>query len=200
MRSVLNEEMDLIWDEYAKKISELGFKKMMTTPISELQSIFTLNYKDLFYLVKDINLELGKTRDEIRYSELKLRRLMAIWQKNGIWAVDGGISYSKNDPRNQFPMFASQRPDIVPTIKTIAKLKAKCLHQFIVDFNANYQQNLLAKSKTKVIKNLRDLRNVLMAYEDMDETTANSIIKLYGSAVAKKEINDFSSESIYLGK
>ena len=78
-------------------------------------------------------------------------------------------------------------------------MQAKCLHQFIEDYNANYVKNVQqGKSKTPYIRNLRDLRNVLMTHADMNEIEANQIIKLYGSVVAKKEVNDFSNEGIDL--
>ena len=83
--------------------------------------------------------------------------------------------------------------------KTIKRMQAKCLHQFIEDYNANYIKNVQqGKSKTPYIRNLRDLRNVLMTHADMNEIEANQIIKLYGSVVAKKEVNDFSNEGIDL--
>lgn len=199
MRSVLNEEMDIVWENYERKIKELGFKNMMLTPQKELMQYFTLNFKNLFYQVKYRNQDLGKSRAEVSYSILKLRRLVALWVKSNVWVVDGGISYSLKDKRNEFPLFRCQRPNIVPMPKTIKRMQAKCLHQFIEDYNENYEQNKQqGKSKTPYIRNLRDLRNVLMTKADMTELEANQIIRLYGSVVAKKEVNDFSNEGIDL--
>ncbi|MDY2695718.1 MAG: hypothetical protein SOV27_00970 [Eubacteriales bacterium] len=199
MRSVLNEEMDVVWDNYEKRIKELGFKNMMLSSQRDLMNYFTLNFKNLYYQVKYKNQDLGKSRVEVRYSILKLRRLVALWVKSNVWAVDGGINYSANDKRREFPLFRCQRPNIIPMPKTIKRMQAKCLHQFIEDYNANYVKNVQqGKSKTPYIRNLRDLRNVLMTHADMNEIEANQIIKLYGSVVAKKEVNDFSNEGIDL--
>ena len=197
MRSVFKDEMDLIWTNYERIIKQIGFKGMMLSSQLDLIQKFTLNYKNLYFQVKDINEYLGKTREEISYAELKLRRLIALWKNGNVWKIEGGISYKSSDKYQQFPLFNCQRPGIVPMPKTITKLQAKCLHQYIEDYNQKSVQDAsFAKGKTRYIRNLRDLRNVLMAQEKMDEKTANKIIKLYGSAVAKKEVNDFSNDSI----
>ena len=119
MRSVLNEEMDVVWDNYEKRIKELGFKNMMLSSQRDLMNYFTLNFKNLYYQVKYKTQDLGKSRGEVRYSILKLRRLVALWVKSNVWAVDGGINYSANDKRREFPLFRCQRPNIVPMPKTI---------------------------------------------------------------------------------
>ncbi|MBE7074572.1 MAG: hypothetical protein E7376_01130 [Clostridiales bacterium] len=195
MRSVLNEEMDIIWYNYGKTIEQLGFKKMMFSSCEELQKLFTLNYKDLFNQVKSMNQKVGKSRQEVSYSILKLRRLMALWQKNKVWVVDGGISYSNGDVYNEFPNFASQNPKVIPSVVTIKKLQAKAIHKYIKDYNANYARNVFfGRSHIKVIRNLRDLRNVLVAHERLSDATANSIVRLYSEIVAKKEVSDFSNE------
>lgn len=199
MRSVLMDEMDLVWENYEKKIQELGFKNMMLMSQKELMEHFRLNYKNLYFLVKHRDEELGKTRQQTSYSQVKLRRLIALWSKSNVWAIEGGISYSPNDKRKEFPLFKCQRPGIIPMPKTIKKLQAKCLHQFIEDYNSNYAYNkFMVRGKTKYISNLKDLRNVLMTKENFTEVEANNIIKLYGSVVAKKEVNDFSNEEIEL--
>ena len=92
MRSVLNEEMDVVWDNYEKRIKELGFKNMMLSSQRDLMNYFTLNFKNLYYQVKYKNQDLGKSRGEVRYSILKLRRLVALWVKINVWPVDGGIN------------------------------------------------------------------------------------------------------------
>ncbi len=66
-------------------------------------------------------------------------------------------------------------------------LKNKISHKYIEDYNImckniSYESN----SKVEHISNTRDLRNVLVSYEKIDEASANEIIKLYGSVVAKK--------------
>lgn len=199
MRSVLMDEMDLIWKNYEERIKELGFKNMMLMSQKELMEHFRLNYKNLYYQVKYRDEDLGKTRQETSYSQLKLRRLIALWVKSNVWIIEGGVSYSLKDKRNEFPLFNSQRPGIIPMPKTIKKLQAKCLHQFIEDYNSNYAYNkFMLRGKTKYISNLKDLRNVLMTKENFTEEQANNIIKLYGSVVAKKEVNDFSNEEISL--
>lgn len=198
MRSVYSEEMDLIWECYERIILDVGFKGMMLNSEKVLINAFTLNYKDLFYKVIENNK--FKSREEISYSVLKLRRLMALWYKNNVWDIEGGVSYKVKDRFKQFPLFKSQSPLISPLNKTIDKLRAKCLHKYIEDYNKmcktdSYKSN----SKVKHISNLRDLRNVLVSYEKIDEASANEIIKLYGSVVAKKEVNDFSNDTLILG-
>ena len=199
MRSVFNEEMDVIWANYEATIKKLGFRAMMLASVPTLQKLFELDYRDLFYQVKDCAKYQGKSKQEISYSILKLRRLMALWQKSNVWTVEGGITYKPNDKYGDFPLFQCQTPVITPTEKTIKRLQAKCLHQYIENYNANVAHNIVnGRSKVHYIRNLRDLRNVLMAHERISEVVVNDIIKLYGSVEAKKEVNDYSNEGIDL--
>lgn len=197
MRSVYNEEMDIIWENYEQIIKKIGFRSMMLATYPTLQKLFELDYRDLFYQVKNNSKAQGKSKQEISYSILKLRRLMAMWQKSNVWLVEGGVSYKPTDRYEEFPLFQCQTPLIVPTEKTLKRLQAKCLHQYIENYNANVAQNIASgRSKVHYIRNLRDLRNVLIAHERISEVIVNDIIKLYGSVEAKKEVNDYSNEGI----
>ena len=199
MRSVFNEEMDIIWNNYEKTIKKIGFRAMMLATYPTLQRVFELDFKDLFYQVKNQNEGLGKSKQEVSYSILKLRRLVALWEKNNVWEVEGGVSFKANDKYHDFPLFQCQTPLIVPTEKTLKYMQAKCLHQYIQDYNANCDKNkAMGRSKVHYIRNLRDLRNVLMAHERISEVVVNDIVKLYGVAGAKKEVSDFSREGIDL--
>ena len=59
MRSIYNEEIDLVWSNYENLINRLGFYKMLETSDEELQQIFTMKYKDLYYQVKNANIDKG---------------------------------------------------------------------------------------------------------------------------------------------
>ena len=199
MRSVFNEEIDIVWENYESRIQKLGFRKMMLMSQRSLMEYFTLNYKNLYFQVKHRNEKLGKTRKEVSYSILKLRRLIALWIESDVWKVEGGVSFTATDRYKQFPMFSCQRPDIIPMPKTIKRLQAKCLNQFILDYNEICKKySSASRSKVKAIHNLRDLRNVLISTQGFSEQESNQVIKMYGSVVAKREVNDFSNEEINL--
>lgn len=200
MRSVYNEEMDIIWANYEKIIQQIGFRAMMLATYPTLQRIFELDFKDLYYQVKNASSKQGRSRQEISYSILKLRRLVAMWEQSNVWKVEGGITYKEKDKYHHFPLFQKQIPHIVPTEKTLKYMQAKCLHQYIANYNANCDKNRLSgRSKVAYIRNLRDLRNVLISHEQIAEVVVNDIIKLYGNnAGVNKEVNDFSSEGINL--
>lgn len=199
MRSVFNEEMDIIWDNYEKIIKRIGFRGMMLATYPTLKRVFELDFKDLFYQVKKQNEGIGKSKQEVSYSILKLRRLVALWEKNNVWEVEGGVSFKPEDKYHDFPLFQCQTPLIAPTEKTLKYMQAKCLHQYIEDYNANSDKNKLnGRSKVHYIRNLRDLRNVLIAHERISEVVVNDIVKLYGIAGAKKEVSEFSREGINL--
>ncbi|MBQ3494978.1 MAG: hypothetical protein IJA69_06130, partial [Clostridia bacterium] len=164
----------------------------------ELQDLFTMPYKELYYHVKNTNLEKGKTRGQVSYSVLKLRRLVAVWNRGKVWDVDCNIDYSYRDANNQFPKFDKQNPQIIPTIKTVQRLKAKALHNYIEAYNKNVDKILEEKSyvgqKPRYIRNLRDLRLCLMSDCKFGEAKASEITKKYGAIIAKKEVHDFSNE------
>lgn len=204
MRSIYNEEIDLVWSNYENLINRLGFYKMLETSDEELQQIFTMKYKDLYYQVKNANIDKGKTKGEVRYSILKLRRLIAVWYNHKVWEMNSGIHYSYRDGHKQFPRFDRQNPDVIPSIKTIHKLQAKVLHQYIEDHNSRVDELRQKGSKDgaktpRYICNLRDLRTYLIAECKMDTDTATYFTKLYGSVVATKEVNDFSNQTEQFG-
>lgn len=199
MKSVLSDQMDLIWYNYEKRMKKLGFKAMMLTPQSELIKAFTLNYKNLYYQQFHLCSLHKKSRGETSYAQLKLRRLIALWVNSNVWKVEGGVKYKSHDKYKQFPLFGCQRPNIVPMPKTIKRMQAKCLSQYIEDYNEKcFHDESASKSSVKYIANLRDLRNVLVKHEGFDEQMANQLVKLYQSTIAKKEVNDYSNEGIDL--
>lgn len=198
MRSIFKEEIDIVWDNYDYMIKTLGFYKMVQTPAEELQKIFTMQYRDLYYQVKENNIAKGKSRGQISYSILKLRRLIALWNKNNIWKMNSQIHYSYRDANNQFPKFDRQNPDIIPTVKTIQRLQAKVLHQYIENHNQKVDEQIANKSfegkRPRYIRNLRDLRLCLMSECRLDEALASELTKKYADVVANKEVNDFSTQ------
>ena len=121
MRSVLDYEMDYIFKLYSKKVTLLGFDKMAKSGYKKLQNEFALKYNDLFKQIKGSNEKLGKSKEEVSYAILKIRRLIALWEKEGIIKVEGGVKYSANDKHQEFPIFGSQHFEIAPTKQTICK-------------------------------------------------------------------------------
>lgn len=197
MKSILDDQMKLIWHNYEKRMKELGFKAMMLTPQAELMKAFTLNYKNLYYQQFHVCSYKKLNRGETSYAQLKLRRLIAVWAKSNVWKIEGGIKYKAKDKYQQFPLFGCQRPNIIPMPKTIKRMQAKCLNQYIEDYNEKCaDESFVSRSSVTYIANLRDLRNVLIKHEGLDEETANKLVKLYSSTIAKREVNDFSNEGI----
>ena len=201
MRSIFKEEIDIVWDNYDYLIRTLGFYKMVESSTQELQKLFTLKYKDLYFQVKNSNFAKGKTKNEVGYSILKLRRLIAVWNKNNIWKMNSGIHYSAKDTRNQFPKFDRQNPDVIPTERTIQRLQAKVLHQYIENHNNRVDELIANKQlddngkKPRYITNLRDLRLCLMSECKLDEELASELTRKYANVVAHKEVNDFSNQT-----
>lgn len=198
MRSIFKDEIDIVWDNYNYIINTLGFHKMIESTPQELQDLFTLNYKDLYFQVKKANEEKGRTKSEISYNILKLRRLITLWARNKIWGLDVNITFSCHDINNQFPKFGRQNPKITPSEKTIQRLQAKVLHQYIEDHNQRVDEILASRSytneKPRYITNLRDLRNCLMSECKIDKELANKLTKQYKNIVAHREVNDFSTQ------
>ena len=193
MRSVLDYEMDYIFRLYNEKANRIGFKQMCTLSTRELQRIFTLKYNDLFKYTKDINELMGKSREQISYAILKIRRLIALWNKEGIIKVEGGIRFSANDKYAEFPIFASQHFGIIPTRETIFKLQAKTVDTFIEQYNHRIDEAGL--DHRKKIKNLRDLRLALMKYKGLDSETATMLTDIYREHSTNSDIYTFAKNT-----
>ena len=190
MRSVLSNEMDLILKMYDRKIKKYGFYAITRYSNNDLKKMFTLNYKDLFLITKNMSEGKGLSREQASYSILKLRRMIALWEKQGIFSIPGGVYYSIKDKNEQFPMFSSQSFNIVPTIKTIKSIQAKIVKEYIDNYNNKITQSGLGNRY--LIKNLKDLRNSLMKNQYMKAEDANKIVKIYGQIAASDELANFS--------
>jgi mevalonate kinase len=177
MRNVLSDEYNVILDNFDSIYDNTNFVDILTKSNSELIDLFTLDYKDLFHQVKDAAEDEGLSRGEISYCILKLRRLLANMQNSKICSVAGGIRYSEKDIYNQFPKFMSQAPSIVPTIKTINKIRVKAL--------VGYDQALK-------LKDLRSLRSSLIKRLHLSETRANYLVSLYREMLTRSEMNHYS--------
>ena len=190
MRSVLDYEMDYIFRLYNTQVKKLGFDAMANTSNRKLQKVFALKYNDLFKQIKGLNEKLGKSREEVSYAILKIRRLIALWEKEGIIKVEGGVGFSENDKYKEFPIFASQHFEISPTKETILKLQAKAIDTFIETFNHRIDEaNLDHKYR---INNLRDLRLALIKHKGLDMTTATKLTDIYRQHSSKSDIYHFS--------
>ena len=177
MRNIYDEELNILWNNYNDIINKVGFYSMLEDSTKSLQEKFTLLYKQLYFQVKTENS--WKPENEMKYNLLKLRRLLGLWQSNDIINIEGGVHYSDRDVYRQFPLYAMQNPRVVPTIKTINKLRVKALIGYVEEKN---------------IKDLRSLRGHLVRVLKIDSDTATFLTKLYGKMQAKKEINDFSQK------
>lgn len=177
MRNIYDEELDILWDNYNDILNKVGFYSMLEDNTKSLQEKFTLLYKQLYFQVKEANS--WKPKNEMKYNLLKLRRLLAIWNNSEIIQLEGDIHFSEKDKNHQFPLFSMQNPKVVPTIKTINRLRIKALVGYVEEKN---------------IKDLRVLRWHLMKYLKIDERKATFLTQLYRKMQAKKEINDFSQK------
>lgn len=194
MRSVLDYEMDYIFKLYSKKVTLLGFDKMAKSGYKKLQNEFALKYNDLFKQIKGSNEKLGKSKEEVSYAILKIRRLIALWEKEGIIKVEGGVKYSANDKHQEFPIFGSQHFEIAPTKQTIYKLQAKAIDTFIESFNHRIDEaNIDHKYR---IKNLRDLRLALIKHKGLDATTATKLTDIYRQHSSKSDVYGFAKNTV----
>ena len=176
MRNIYNEELDILWDNYDNICDSTQRTAILKLDNDALRRYFTLNYKDLFYQVKTANLY--KPRNQMKYNLLKLRRLLALWVNNNIITLEGGISYSVNDPYKQFPLFRTQSPKVIPTIKTINKLRVKALVSYAKDHN---------------IQDFRQLRMSLIK-NDFSNAQVNFLTDLYKKMQARSEMNNYSEK------
>ncbi len=179
MRYVLDEEYETILANYDDIYDGLDIVDILQADNDTIKDWFTLEYRDLFRQVKNKAIMHGKTRPQISYSILKLRRLLANMQKSKITSVAGGITYGNNDFNEQFPKFRAQNPDVVPTIKTVNKLRVKAL---------------VAYAKINDTKDLRSLRASLMRKLKLSESQATYLTKLYREMFTRSEINGYSEK------
>lgn len=179
MRYVLDEEYNVVLSNFDDNYDRLDIFDILEADTETLKNWFTMEYRDLFSQVKNIAITQGKTRSQISYSILKLRRLLANMQNSNITKVDGGVKYSSKDENKQFPKFMSQNPDIVPTVKTINKIRVKAL---------------VAYCQLNNIKDLRSLRASLMRKLRLSERNATYLTGLYREMMTRSEINNYSEK------
>lgn len=192
MRSVYSEEMDIIWLKYQKKIQNIGYLKFLEMPDVAIQNYLKLDFKFLLQAVKTRGAIFGKERKEIKYSVLKLRRLIALWKTKGVMCGDFNVSYKENDKYMNFPLFDKQNYEVMPSENTIHKIKVKLLDKFIEDYN-NYADDHRHKG-LKPITNLKELRTFLIADCGCEPPMATYLTNLYKTGSAKKEVWDFSDK------
>ncbi len=179
MKSVFSDEYDIILENYDSIYDSVNFVDILSKDNSELAGVFTLNYKNLFHQVIDTAAQNGLDRGEISYCVLKLRRLLANMQNSKLCHIVGGISYSENDPYKEFPRFASQSPYIVPTIKTINKMRVKALVGYCQAMN---------------LKDLRSLRSSLIKKLGVNEKRATYLVDLVREMQTRSEMNHYSEK------
>lgn len=194
MRSVLDSMMDYIFRLYVAKANELGFDKIMKLSKEELQKEFTLDYKKLYNYVVDYGTTIGKPREKISYDVLKLRRLIAMWDKRGVISVEGGVSYMENDVYGSFPVFVGQQFTFEPTPETVDSIISKTVDTFIESYN--HKVNEMRLDSKYRIRNLRDLRNALIKVKKLKPEVATEVARIYGKNSSKLEVYDFSKNSI----
>jgi len=193
MRSVLDFEMDYFFDIYNEKVKKIGFKTMTTLGTRELQHIFTIKYNEIFKHIKASNELLNKPKEQVSYAILKIRRLIALWEKEGIIKVEGGVKFSQNDKYGEFPIFASQHFAITPTKEMVYKLQAKAVDTFIEAYNHRVDET--NPSHSKRIRNLRDLRCALMKHKGLDIVEATKLTNIYRDHSSKIDVYDFAKNT-----
>ncbi|MBO5884209.1 MAG: hypothetical protein J6Q51_00260 [Clostridia bacterium] len=176
MRNIYSEELEILLDDFDKIYDSMNYMELLVNNDAVLKRRFMLMYKQVYYQVKAANMQKPKNKRE--YNLLKLRRLFALWVNNNIIEIEGGIHYSANDQYNQFPLFAMQNPKIVPTYKTINKLRVKALVSY---------------TKANNIQDLRQLRASLMALK-IDNNQINNLTDLYRKMQARSEMNSYSEK------
>ena len=192
MRSVYFEEMDMFWDRYAKKINAIGYVSFLETDEKQLQKFLRVSYKELLQeIVTDVHCQKGEP--QIKYSLLKLRRLIALWTAKNVMCGPYIVSYRPNDERKEFPCYSGQSFNIYPTVSTIKGIKVKIIKDLIDDYNA-YVDEIRAKGRTDhaYIRNLKDLRTFFMSRMEIPQEVATRLVDIYREGSAKKEVVDFS--------
>ena len=192
MRSVYNEEMDIIWNKYKKRIDNIGYLNFLEDEDEVLQQYLKFSFKELLEAVKTRGAIFGLERKKINYSILKLRRLIALWKNKDVMCGNFEVTYKDDDKYMNFPMFDRQNYDIMPTVNTIHKIKVKLLDKLIEDYN-NYVDDTKAKRPDlKYITNLRELRMFLIVKCEIEPKKATNLTNIYKAGAAKKEVWDFS--------
>lgn len=188
MRRVFKNEIDYVLYQYTKRINALKFDMLIKYSDEQLKRIFALNYKDVMSAIVENAKAEGKTKPEVSYCVLKLRRILALWNKQSIVDIDGGVTYSETDYNHSFPLFQRQGFEFKPTLRTIRKLQAKVIKEFIDLHNKSVKKS----NGTNYIKNLNDLRAELSRNKRFTREEANRISKIYGEVSASQEISYFS--------
>jgi len=193
MRSVYYEEMDHIWAKYKNKIKRIGYINFLTKSPSELQKILTMSYKDLHYGVMANAIAVGKPRPKVKYSILKLRRLIALWTDKGVMTGNYNITYSAKDINKEFPMFDRQTYELKPTISTINRIKVLLIKHFIGHYNEMVEiERDKGNFAHNYITNLKELRGFFLNKLKFNPAEANNLVNLYRGGAAQQEVWDFS--------
>ena len=191
MRSVFSEEMDVIWNKYDKVIFRFGSIEFLEADEEYLQKMLKLNFKELLQHVKARACIFGKTRPQVRYSVLKLRRLIALWSEKNVLCGDFKITYRDSDIYRQFPLFDRQNFEVMPSVYSIRKMKAKIIDKFIEENNRMFVEHS-KKDELKPIKNLKDLRQFFYYELGFDNKLSTELTNIYKEYSAKNEVRDFS--------
>ena len=180
MRNINIDEIAIYYKNYEDRLDELmkklTLKEILEMSDDELKKLFTLNYKDLYFQVKFLNAH--KTKPEISYSILKLRRLSAIWHEMDAIEIDGGVTYADTDTYHQFPMFQSQNPVVYPSGKNLDRIRVKALGIYVKENN---------------ISDLRELRSHLYFKLGLSNEVTNKYVQLYKYLRESRAINTFAT-------
>lgn len=192
MRSVYYEEMDMFWERYQNKIHEIGYIDFLMADDQLLQKFLKIDFKELFDEIKENRGGL-KTKKEISYSILKLRRLIALWNYKNVMEGDYTITFKDNDKYKEFPMYDRQNFTIEPTLDTVKKIKVKIINNYIEDYNSYVEtQHARGNFDIKYITNLKDLRMFFISKMELDSKTASYLTGVYRDGSARNEVREFS--------
>ena len=190
MQSIQKDEIDILYRNYEYSIDQLlkgkTLKEVLSATNEELREQFALAYKSLYFQVKFENAY--KTKPEISYSILKLRRIAAIWHEMGVIEIDGGVTYKDSDKYRQFPLFASQSPTVYPTEKTLDRIRVKAIGLYIQEVNERERQG-----NGKGIHDLRQLRTHLIYNLEIDRETAEKYVRVFKYLRESRAINSFAT-------
>jgi len=192
MRSVYFEEMDMFWERYQNKIHEIGYIDFLMADDELLQRVLRVDFKELFDEIKENKGGL-KTRKEISYSILKLKRLIALWSYKNVMEGDFNVTFKDTDKYKDFPMYDKQNFTIEPTLDTIKKIKVKIINNYIEDYNSYVEdQHKRGNFAAKYITNLKDLRMFFISKMELDSKTASYLTGVYRDGSARNEVREFS--------
>ena len=180
MRNINIDEIAIYYKNYEGIIDELlvskSLKEILEMSDEQLKKLFTLNYKDLYFQVKTMNEH--KTKPEISYSILKLRRLSAIWHEMGAIEIEGGVKYASSDKYHQFPLFQYQSPKVYPTEKNLNRIRVKALGIYVQEYN---------------ISDLRELRGHLKFKLGLEKDMIDKYSNIYKYLRESRAINTFAT-------